>query len=205
MTRRVRHLVAPLLALAALSLVLPGSAAADPDAVVRDCAEDGFVDGNYSDGDKRRALRRIPSDLDEYSDCRSVIGASIDGPSAGASGADGSGDDEGASGGGGGGAAGGDGARAQSEGGRRDAPETARDRELARAETESLLGDRGFDPRNAGAFEQADTSSGLPLPVLLALIALALLAAAGAFVALRRRRPAFIDALRRDPQARSRD
>lgn len=201
MTRRVRNLIAPLLAVTAFGLALPAFAAADPDAVVRDCAQDGFVDGNYSDEDKRKALRRIPADLDEYSDCRAVIGASIgDGPSAGVSGADGSGGGAGAD-------SDGDGvpdASGEASLGPAERREAARERELARAETESLLGDRSFDPQNAGAFEQADTSSGLPLPVLLALIALALLSAAGAFVALRRRNPAFMKMLRRDPQARGR-
>ena len=84
MTSRVRHLIVLVVAFAALAL--PAIAAADPDAVVRDCAADGSVDGKYSDSDKRAALDRIPADLDEYSDCRSVIGASIGGgPKAGVS------------------------------------------------------------------------------------------------------------------------
>ena len=84
MTIRVRHLVALCVAFAALAL--PAAAQADPDSVVRDCAADGSVDDKHSNSDKRKALDRIPADLDEYSDCRSAIGASIGGsPKAGAS------------------------------------------------------------------------------------------------------------------------
>ena len=67
-----------------------------------------------------------------------------------------------------------------------------RKRELARAETEDLIGDRKVDPGTAGVFERADTSNGLSLPVLLSLIALTLLLAAGALVAIRRRNPEFL-------------
>ena len=83
---RPRHLTVALVALAALAL--PGAAMASPAAVVRDCAEDGSLQGSYSDEDKRAALDRLPADLDEYSDCRAVISAAVgsdDGPSASAS------------------------------------------------------------------------------------------------------------------------
>jgi hypothetical protein len=46
-----------------------GSAAA----VIRDCSEDGVLDRHYSQKELTGALDTLPSDLDEYTDCRSVI------------------------------------------------------------------------------------------------------------------------------------
>ena len=42
-------------------------------AVIRDCSEDGVLDRHYSQSELTRALDTLPSDLDEYTDCRSVI------------------------------------------------------------------------------------------------------------------------------------
>lgn len=64
----------PILALLVLAvLVAAPSAYAAPIDVIRDCSEDGSLDRHYSQGDLSGALRQIPSDLDEYTDCRSVI------------------------------------------------------------------------------------------------------------------------------------
>ncbi|MGI9081660.1 MAG: hypothetical protein ACR2FZ_05180, partial [Thermoleophilaceae bacterium] len=72
MNNRVRH---PLLLIAALAVLsLAPTALASPADVVRDCAEDGSLDGSYSEAEKRAALGEIPADLDEYSDCRAIIG-----------------------------------------------------------------------------------------------------------------------------------
>lgn len=186
MTCRVRHPIALVVAFAALAL--PAAAGADPNAVVRDCAADGTVDGNYSDSEKRAALKQIPADLDEYSDCRSVIGASLGGgPKAGASknGRDG-------------GAAAGGSAGAKADAARK-RKARAEKRKKQRAGTELALGDRNVDPRNGDVFQAADTSNGLPMPVLLALIALGLLAAAGGVMALGKRNPSLAATLRRVP------
>ena len=175
------------LVIAFAALALPAAAAADPDAVVRDCAADGTVDGNYSDAEKRAALGRIPADLDEYSDCRSVIGGSIGGgPKAGVS----KNNRDAAA------VASGAGAKkagAEKKKGR------AEKREKKRASTELALGDRNVDPRNGSVFQAADTSNGLPTPVLLALIALGLMAAAGAVMALGKRNRGLAATLRRVP------
>jgi hypothetical protein len=176
-----------MLVVAFAALALPAGAAADPSAVVRDCAADGTVDGNYSDSEKRAALKQIPADLDEYSDCRSVIGASLGGgPKAGASknGRDG-------------GAAASGSAAAKAAARKRKA--RAEKRKKQRAGTEVALGDRNVDPRNGDVFQAADTSNGLPMPVLLALIALGLLAAAGGVMALGKRNPSLAATLRRVP------
>ena len=185
MTKSVRHIVAPCVALAAL--VLPAAAQADPDAVVRDCAADGSVDGNHSNADKKAALDRIPADLDEYSDCRAVIGASIDGPRAGASGRGAPGGDEAAA---GGGTAAQRAARAK----RRARAKRAKEK---RERTVALLGDRKTDPKDPAVFEASNTANGLPTPVLLALIALGLLAAAGGVLVLGRHNRRFAATLRR--------
>ena len=159
-------------------------AQADPDAVVRDCAADGSVDDDHSDADKRAALDRIPADLDEYSDCRSVIGASIGGsPKAGASGnvRD---------------SAGGGSAAAKAERAKKRKARAKR-RKKKQETTELALGDRKPDPRNPDVFQASDTSNGLPTPVLLALIALGLLGGAGVAMALGRRNRGLAAMLRR--------
>jgi hypothetical protein len=185
MTIRVRHLVALCVAFAAL--VLPAAAQADPDSVVRDCAADGSVDQKHSDADKRAALDRLPADLDEYSDCRAVIGASIGGsPKAGASGNHRGAHEAGAT-------AATKAARAKKR------KAQAERRAKKRKTTELALGSRKIDPRNPDVFEASDTSNGLSTPVLLALIALGLLGAAALTMALARRNQGLAAMLRRVP------
>ncbi|MGH2740989.1 MAG: hypothetical protein ACRDN8_00620, partial [Thermoleophilaceae bacterium] len=71
---RFRHLIAPVAVLAVLAFA--PSAAADGTAVLRACLNEQSLEG-FSDADKRAALNQLAADQDEYSDCRSVIGASI--------------------------------------------------------------------------------------------------------------------------------
>jgi hypothetical protein len=52
---------------------MPGVTVASPSDVVRDCSEDGKLDGHYTQGELQGALKKLPSDIDEYTDCRSVI------------------------------------------------------------------------------------------------------------------------------------
>ncbi len=202
MTSRVRHLFAPALIL--MVLAFPVAAQASPGAVVRDCAKDGSVDGKYSDKDKRAALKKIPADLNEYSDCRAAIKASIGagGPKAGIS------NKPPGSGGGGSGGGGAGGGRADTNGDGKVSPaerkaadniQVALKRDKDRKSTESTLGDRKTDPAKVGAIDASNTSNGLPLPVILAIAALALLAAAAATLLLARRNPRVAQALRRVP------
>ena len=201
MTRRVRHLFAPALIL--MVLAFPAAVAqASPGAVVRDCAKDGSVDGTYSDADKRAALKQLPADLDEYSDCRAAIKASIGGPKAGISNKPpGPGGGDGSAGGSGGGQAdtNGDGKVSPAERKAADNVEVSLKRDKDRKSTEDTLGDRKTDPAKVGAIDASDTSNGLPLPVILAIAALALLAAAAATLILGRRNPRVAQALRRVP------
>lgn len=56
-----------------VALALPVLAHASGDDVIRDCAEDGDLDQDYSDEELEDAERNMPSDIDQYSDCRDVI------------------------------------------------------------------------------------------------------------------------------------
>ena len=197
MNERVTHLSCLLAAMAVL--VLPPAAAAAPGDVVRDCAEDGSLDGSYSDADKRAALGQIPADVDEYSDCRSTIGGSIGGGGGGEAGGGGGSADGGAAG------AGAATPEARKAAAKRRAMKVREARRIrARAEREKKLGARAVDPRDAGVFRAANTANGMPLPFTVALIALALIALAGGLFTLWRRNPAFADAVRRVTPARFR-
>jgi hypothetical protein len=58
--------------LATLTVAVP-PALSSPISVIRDCSEDGVLNGKYSQSELDGALDQLPSDLDEYTDCRSVI------------------------------------------------------------------------------------------------------------------------------------
>jgi hypothetical protein len=55
------------------SVVLAPPASGSANDVIRDCSEDGELNGHYSHGELAKALDKLPSDLDEYTDCRAVI------------------------------------------------------------------------------------------------------------------------------------
>ncbi|HYF24925.1 MAG TPA: hypothetical protein VD931_04215 [Baekduia sp.] len=96
---KLRPSLLPLLA-ASATLLAPAGAAASSADVIRDCGDDGKLSKRYSQKEYRDALRDLPTDVDEYTDCRDVI------RDARLAAAGGSGDG-GSGGGGGGGAAGG--------------------------------------------------------------------------------------------------
>jgi hypothetical protein len=64
-----------------LLLGLPAAARASGSDVIRDCADDGKLDKQYSQKELRDAERNLPSDIDEYTDCRSAIRAAMHGGS----------------------------------------------------------------------------------------------------------------------------
>src|SRR4051794_41822681 len=98
----MRRLLPLLIAL----LLLPTAAAlASGGKVIRDCTDDGRLQGHYSQKDLRDALSSLPSDIDEYTDCRDVIRRAAFG-GAGGSGGGGKGGSGGTGGGGGGGGGG---------------------------------------------------------------------------------------------------
>ena len=90
MRRTVTTILCALSALAAF----PAGAAASPEQIFDDC-QDGRLDKKYSAKDYRRALAGLPTDIDEYTNCREVIRRAqlgFDGGGAGGGGAGGGGD-----------------------------------------------------------------------------------------------------------------
>ena len=45
--------------------------------VVRDCADNGWIDRRYSLATVRKALKKLPAELEEYSDCGPTLRAEI--------------------------------------------------------------------------------------------------------------------------------
>lgn len=76
-----RQLRTSLALLAVLVLGLPAAAHASGADVIRDCADDGKLDKQYSQKELKDAQRNLPSDIDEYTDCASVIRAAMHGGS----------------------------------------------------------------------------------------------------------------------------
>ena len=96
--RRICAIATLLCALAALAL--PAGALASSDDVIRDCTDDGSFSKQYSHRDYQNARDNLPTDIDEYTDCRAMIDAKLSG--GGGSHDSGSGAGAGGSGGGGG-------------------------------------------------------------------------------------------------------
>ncbi|HEV2753371.1 MAG TPA: hypothetical protein VGV36_05990 [Solirubrobacteraceae bacterium] len=187
----------PVAALAVLALA--PAAGASPQDVVRACLNEGSLEG-YSDADKRAALNQLAADQDEYSDCRAVIGSSIGSKKAGATASSaGSAPTRGAE-----GSNPRDARKAAARKKQQALAAQAAQRQQARQVRERRLGERTVDPRDPGVFKAANTANGMPLPVLLAVIALALLTLAGGTLALWRRNPRFAGAVRRVTPARFR-
>jgi hypothetical protein len=49
--------------------------------VIRDCADDGKLDKQYTQKELRDADKNLPSDIDEYTDCRQAIRSAMHGGS----------------------------------------------------------------------------------------------------------------------------
>jgi hypothetical protein len=166
-----------LLVLAVLAvLALPGSAMANP---ILDCNDDGDLDKQYSNSQLRKALDNLPTDLDEYSNCREILSGAI------TSGSDKGGNRP---------TVGADGTALPAE----EAAARAEDNEdlaAITADPESNppsveVGGQEVEPGSNGLFDLASASNDLPVPLLVALIALALVALIGGLVAVRERVPA---------------
>jgi len=54
-------------------LAVPAVAGASGRSVVRDCTDNGRIDSKHSQSDYKSALGSLPSDVDEYTDCRQII------------------------------------------------------------------------------------------------------------------------------------
>lgn len=168
------------LVLGALALVaLPATAQAG---ALTDCTRDNDLDRKYSNSELQKALDDLPTDSDEYGNCREVLSGAIH-----------SGSDKG-------------GGR-PSDTGPNGGPLSADEQGERSKDAEALasiagdasgdppapsveVGGKTVEPDSDGFFDLASASNDLPLPLLLALIALALLALTGVLVALRGRIPA---------------
>ena len=75
------HLRTTLVLIAVLLLGLPAAAHASAADVIRDCAADGKLDKQYSQKELQAADRNLPSDIDEYTDCRQAIRSAMHGGS----------------------------------------------------------------------------------------------------------------------------
>lgn len=180
--RSIRTLLIAL-ALLAPALVPTGAMASGAE-VIDDCADDGVIDGRYSDDELREAERVLPSDVDEYTDCREAIRGELgsDGGGRSGRGSGGTGDpslttDSGA-------VAGSrediDALNELTDGGR-----GTRDR----GDAPSIdIGGRSVTPGAGGkVLGLANSSNELPLSMLSALVLLALMAIAGTVLLVRRR------------------
>jgi hypothetical protein len=174
----LKRLIPHLLTIGALALLaLPANAMASADQVIRDCARDGKLDRNYSNSELRRARNNLPSDLDEYSDCRDVIASAIKGGSNRGLGA-------GSPGVGATDPAGEAAAQAQDQ---NDLASIA----TGKGEKPSVnVGGTKLQPDSSGFFNVGGAANEVPLPLLLALILLSLFALASALGAVRDRVPA---------------
>jgi hypothetical protein len=166
------------LMVAAALLASPAVAHASPQQVIRDCAQDGKLDRHYSLSDLKKAESKLPTDVDEYTNCRDVINqAEVQG-----SGGNGHGTAHGAAAGSGGSGGGGSAA----------SPDDVRALNNAKGSSKppslSLHGQKVM-PGGGGVFKTAGAANDVPMPVLFALIALGALTAGGGLVALRRRFP----------------
>jgi hypothetical protein len=170
--------------LAVLAAALPATAGANAADVIADCADDGQLSGRYSARELEQARRNLPADLDEYSDCREVIGAAIPG-----------GSDRRRGGGSGGGSA-----KARKAAAPTGDDHAALERALDSDKPTVKLGGASVEPGDNGLFHLATAANGLPGPLLAALIALGAVALAGGALVLRRRLPAH--ALERVPRPR---
>jgi hypothetical protein len=75
------HLRTSLVLIVVLVLGLPAAARASGSDVIRDCAQDGKLDKKYSQKELQDAEKNLPSDIDEYTDCRAAIRAQMNGGS----------------------------------------------------------------------------------------------------------------------------
>jgi hypothetical protein len=69
--------------LAALLVPATARAVSITTKIVQDCADDSVLEGHYTVPQLRKALRHLPTDVAEYSDCSDVLTRAIDAATAG--------------------------------------------------------------------------------------------------------------------------
>jgi hypothetical protein len=193
----LRRLIPVLLSATVLLTIAP---AASAQSIFADCT-DGRLDGQYSPSEIRKARQNIPTDVDEYTDCRDVLTSALDGSLDHHRGG-GKGDGNGASGGaatGGGGTSGssGGGTSGGSGGAEILTPATPEEHDALQRARDSAapvaVGSEAVVPNAAGLSPDA-VRQDIPTPLLVVLILLAILSAAAAAKAMRTR---VLDRLRR--------
>jgi hypothetical protein len=185
--------IAPLVA-ALAALALPAAASASSDDVIRDCSDNGKFDRQHSPQDLKHARDNLPSDINEYTDCKGLIEKKLQGSGPGSS--DGPG---GGTGTGGGAAPSGDpGATTKSGatgGSAADVAALKTDTEQAKRSRPSIVaGGRTVTPASSGLNDVAGAANELPASLIVAIGLLAGLCAVGGVVAARRRWPALVRA-----------
>ena len=141
-------------------LLVPAAAHASGRAVIRDCTDDGQLSKTYSQKDYRDALANLPTDVDEYTDCRDVIRKAQLGGAAG-----------------GGGGHGGPGAPGGGSGGGGNATPNGPEEKAALAKAQKgggapiHIGDRTVTP-GGSRFTSADVRNSMPTSLLVVLIML---------------------------------
>jgi hypothetical protein len=163
-----------------VALAVPATALADGDDVIRDCAQDGDLDKEYSDEELEEAEQNMPSDIDAYTGCREVIRAAQAGgrgsPDAGTGGSGVGG--TGGSGGSGGGADAGDVSGT-------DGATPSDSDEIAKRLDEARSGTEPATATELAAGADAGDDSGLPTAALVAVALLGLAAVGGGVYLLR--------------------
>jgi hypothetical protein len=182
---RARRAAALLTALVALGA--PAAAHASGSAVVRDCTDDGRLSKSYSQKDYADALKNIPTDVDEYTDCRDVIRRAQLGGAGGSHGGGHGGSGGGTAGGGGGATGGGPSASGGAPATAQDALSGASPDEIAAidrarqgAGTEPVrVGNASLTPHDLSSNDLSSLSD-VPTPLLVALALLCGACLAGA-------------------------
>lgn len=158
-------------------LLAPATSWASGDAVIKDCTNDGVIQGKYSQKDYKDALANLPTDVDEYTNCRDVIKRAQLGGAGGGSGG------PGGPGGTGGSAAAGSDPLATASPAERAAVEAARS---GGASKPILIGGKYVQPGKLG-FGGLGSPTTLPASLIAVLVALAVAAAAAAGTYVRNR------------------
>ena len=73
---RIRNITIALFALAMLAVTAP-AAQADYHQAIKDCYDDGVLQGTYTPRELRQAISHLPSSISEYSDCSDVLSRAL--------------------------------------------------------------------------------------------------------------------------------
>ena len=110
-----------IIALAGAFALMPTTAWGSGNDVIRDCTDNGRIDNKHGPIDYQQALANLPTDVDEYTDCRQIIAAARLSDQGGGGGGGGNGGGGGGQGGGGDGG-GGSGAGSTAKAAKRSVP-----------------------------------------------------------------------------------